>query len=72
MLYHKVLANTKSCSSNVQQVALCRRVKGLRGGLSNSDSHRWLSHSALCSSYLRRRGGSRSAASSGGRQEVHG
>lgn len=40
MLYHHVLANTKSCNNKVQQVALCRRVKGLRGGLSNSDSHR--------------------------------
>lgn len=40
MLYHQLLANTNSCNNKVQQVALCRRVKGLRGGLSNSDSHR--------------------------------
>lgn len=39
MLYHRVLANTTNCSSTAQHVALCRRVKGLRGGLSHSDSH---------------------------------
>jgi len=64
MLYHRVLANSKSCKRTAQHVALCRRVKGLRGGLSHSDSHKWLSHSALCSSHRRRRGSWRSTASS--------
>lgn len=40
MLYHRVLANRKSWSNKAQHVALCRRVNGLRVGLSHSETHR--------------------------------
>lgn len=67
-LHHSVLATMKSCSSRALQVARCRRVKGLRGGLSHRDSHRWLSHSARSSSARRGRRGDAPSEGNGRRQ----